>query len=664
MKYSIALTTITRVGVDDTLDHYVATDGIRRMYCDALQSAEACCKYILANHRINEILALGSYATHSQEDILTPTAIKDGKDLYGSDVNDLTSYGLLRYRLAQFRDELCLDDKGTDELLNEDEAAATTALLNAFFEKKHTEGSKFNRFFDLLSHSKRMREELNEEMEELPGYAEHPHDFQVWAKHYLYEQLKDSYKMELLEGNEHIKMSFVRTDDRQKNANLVHVLGDKLWELVEGKDEPIELDFYLCLANEDANATMLVLNIIELAKMIPGVNLNIAKIVTVRAQGEFTSAISDVTSFYGASALQTAMRVFMHYGKTDLLAEYWKNLGIENTFISSLINAVRIIDVGISLCDIDDIDRGVKNLRNVLENKDGKYGELGNSSYENLFAIVVESIRRDMGSLLANTENSFIDLVKWTYQKGFLQQCLTLIEARGPQDIVDRGIYYYCDSDESEERTIKILGQVYYDLKPYEKFKLDDVSHYFVKSYGRNHVGRTKSKDEHQRRYAQLRIEDLDAPQDDGRVLKALTRCTDREALKDLLYSYYHLSDVRNATAHAETSDGMAMREDSDVSTRLELIDQALRFFIKSYDRVSASLTEPAPVVRQITTADLFAYSRTLNRPPRGPRPDRRRDDQQGDQEQKADDKESDAEEPNADNNEAKPANNGENDGK
>lgn len=39
------------------------------------------------------------------------------------------------------------------------------------------------------------------------------------------------------------------------------------------------------------------------------------------------------------------------------------------------------------------------------------------------------------------------DLLKWTLKKGFYQQTLTIFESKIPNEIVERGIYYYAKNE-------------------------------------------------------------------------------------------------------------------------------------------------------------------------------------------------------------------------
>jgi hypothetical protein len=164
-----------------------------------------------------------------------------------------------------------------------------------------------------------------------------------------------------------------------------------------------------------------------------------------------------------------------------------------------MLYAMRNIDTGISLCDITDIERGIARLKEIFNEEDQITGD---SFTEKFFNIIVQGIRQDYGPLLSKDEIEFIDLVKWAYRKGFWQQTLTLIESRAPRDFADKGIFYYCDSEENREEVVEKFGKLYYDLKPFEKYKLDDIDHYFTKFYGRWRAPHPKDSREFQLEFA------------------------------------------------------------------------------------------------------------------------------------------------------------------
>ena len=145
-----------------------------------------------------------------------------------------------------------------------------------------------------------------------------------------------------------------------------------------------------------------------------------------------------------------------------------------------MLYGMRNIDYGISLCDIADIERGVKSLRSVIRDE---LPITGKTRTEQYFELTMESIRQDYGPLLRQDEISFSDLVRWAYRKGFWQQTLTLIESRAPADFVERGFFYYSGDRESRDRALEVFAREYNELRASERYKMEkDVSHFLSNS--------------------------------------------------------------------------------------------------------------------------------------------------------------------------------------
>ena len=486
MKYSIMLTSLYGGNSPRNVEYYIVREKDRNIYCDAMLSAEASSKYVLSNHRIDEIITLGSNLTYDPGDEQVKIVLREGSSFYASDINELSTYSLLRYRLAQYIDEIRIEEQDLRELLTDEEQEEVTAFLRDFFRRnlQNRSDAKYNRFFDILVGDDDLRKQFFAELDEaIPASAEFPDKYHRWVRNHLYGELRDTSKMELLRGNEDVKITFIPTDEggtmsfaSKLNADLAALAGET--------EEEDEFDFYICIQSDDAKDTFMLLNFMDIVKSLPGNNIKIKKVIAGTHTSEpFYNEISDDTELYGTSSLLAATRSFLQYGKTDLLMQYWHRQNRENPYIERMLYAMRNIDIGISLCDIGDIERGINSLRRLFAEEEYVPGD---SIFEKYFAVIVDGIKTDYGVLVSGERTEFIDLVKWAYRKGFWQQTLTLVEAKAPEDFVNRGIYYYADSEETKEKAVKILGTILYDLKPHEKYKVEqDISHYFIKFYGR-----------------------------------------------------------------------------------------------------------------------------------------------------------------------------------
>ena len=77
MKHKIMITSLRKRDLKEGLQYFCYSDGERNMYCDALTSAEAGSKYILANHNIDIIFAFGSDSTHDMGDDLRSMSLQE-----------------------------------------------------------------------------------------------------------------------------------------------------------------------------------------------------------------------------------------------------------------------------------------------------------------------------------------------------------------------------------------------------------------------------------------------------------------------------------------------------------------------------------------------------------------------------------------------------------
>lgn len=611
------------------IKYYFAREGERRLYCSGMLSAEASSKYILSNHHIDEIITLGSTTTYDPGDELVPIVLREGSSFYDSDPNNLSNYSLLRYRLAQYIDEISIEKQDLRELLSDDEQTKVKGFIRDFFRANvQTSGDhKFNRFFDILTQNGELRDAFYTALyEAVPEASADSSRYSQWIMRYLYDELKDTSKLELLEGNENVKIRFIPTDGGD-SLGFANTLNDGFKELLESSDDGVELDMYICIQSDNANDTVALMNFMEIVKAMPDTNINIKKIATgTRALDGVVNEISDDTTIYGISDLLTGLRAFLRYGKTDLLRVFWKNQNSHDGYIERLLAAMRNIDYGISLCDIADIERGINSLRKLFN--EGPFEPDEGNIVEHYFALVIEAIKQDYGVLVTGEKTEFIDLVKWAYRKEFWQQTLTLIESRGPEDMLSRGLYYYCDSEEHKQDVIQKFGQIYFDLKQFEKYKLDDIAHYFIKFYGRNRVPFTKNDDQHTDNYVRIRTEDLST--DDPEIIRAYTICPDTDALSSMLYEYYRLGFVRNLTNHAgEGTSVYASSIDEDISERMSNIRQSIEGFIRQYDIVLELCEGLEANVVNVTNDEIRAFANTL-KPRYGSWKDKK-DDRKGD---------------------------------
>ena len=616
MKKRIMITSLKDRKDRGEINYYYFNDGTKSMYIDALTSTEAGCKYILSNYNIDMIITFGSESTYDVGDDVKSMPLDEGKLFYAVDNNKMSSYSLLRYRLAEYLDDINAEMMDESEVLNPDEQKIAKKFVREFMNKTDSVNGKkrMNKFFNVLASDEELRKSFTAEIYTVSEKNKIDTDrFRKWVLHYLYKEYIEYGKMHLLDGNEDVAIRFLSSGVSEDNglafADLL-IQNLSMISYFTDSDDVDEVELYLCLQDDNVKDTFVLTSLIEMIKSIPTSNVSVSKIVmTDSYSSNVALQIYDDTEKYFLSDLISGVKAFLKYGKTDMLLDYKENLGLKNSEIDGILYAMKNIDTGISLCDISDIERGIRSLRQYFA---GQTRLKGNNFAEKYFNVIINAVKQDFGPLLTKEKIEFLDLVKWAYRKGFWQQTLTLIESRAPRDFIERGIYYYCDSEESKEDVINKFGLIYYNLKPFEKYKLDDVAHYYVKFYSRARVGRKDDSKAYQLEYAKARVEEIGLESDE--IIKAFSLCSDKDALKDLLFSYYYLGDVRNATNHAqdEFSGFMSIMEDSDISERMNLIKHSVDYFIYCYEKVIGLIDDDEKVkdIHKIETADLVEFAK------------------------------------------------------
>lgn len=611
MAYNILFTSMYAADKDEPLRYYYARYGDKREYIDAMLTVEATTGYILSRQHIDEILILGRQLTYDSGDAKRALGVEDGKSFYASDINTLSTYSLYRYRIAQFIDDLNIEQQDLCELLSEEEQEKTEYFIKEFFNKAKAgnEHIKFSRFFDTLAQDPVLYDDMKKELAAaIPDAAGDFGKYIRWIKNYLYMNMKESGKMEILDGNENAKVRFVPTVVQENGRVPV----DTLLELVNDiAAEHENVDIYFAMNNDDMTDNLVLLSVLDIVDTMYGSNVSVRKVFTAEnAHYRMAGMIRDDTEGYGMSALVTAIRAFLKYGKVDMIVDYWENSRSKNSQIEKMIYAMRRIDIGLSLCDIGDIVKGIGELRELFRDgfdfKDSDY-------YSKLYILLSEGIKRDYGRLVTDDDAGFIDLVKWAFSKGFYQQCLTLIEARATQDMVSRGVFCYCCEEEDRQRVTDLLALEWNALKSYERWKMQDIDHYFIKNY--KYFKFPPNSIEHKRENAKDLLTLLDNT--DPEIITGYTVCDDRQALEDLLFAYLHVGQIRNETNHAREADDekeTLFPDNKDVSSKLKVIQEGIEYFIQSYDKVLELISGKDPSVVRISIEEVKSAGRRLER--------------------------------------------------
>ena len=446
------------------------------------------------------------------------------------------------------------------------------------------EPKRLNRLFDELAHNGQMFGQFLDALAAaFPAARENPSLYISWVNNYLYMQLKPTAKMEILPVNENICARYIPAamlDSREYWVNTILGMTEDVF------DTGAETNLFVSLDNNSSVDSHLVMNLLDILVSTPGSSVHIKKIYKVyESSSGLTGEICDHTAVFRTTDLVAAAHAFVNYSKTDMLMDFLESSSERNDRVSSLIYAARHVDVGISMCNIKEVQAGIQRLRNLFRDthswtKDGYYGLL--------FGVIAGSIKADYHSLLeGDGPVPFIELIKWAYRHQLYQQVLTLIEAYAPTNLVNSGIFYYCDDESQVNDITKVLALQRLELKSYEYYKLDDIDHYFIKYYDRGGVKLNGSRGEDRNLvYAATRVQSIGS-KDPGRI-SGHTACDSLETVQNVLYAYFHLGFVRNKISHADAdalSEVRLIVSESDISSAMLLMRESIEYFIISYEK-------------------------------------------------------------------------------
>ena len=594
---SVLLTTLGSSG-DDRLDYqYFYYDNHGHLsYCNSLSVAEAGTKYILSQKNIDEIIVLGSGATYNPEDALRPQVLRNFEDYSAEGIENLSEYSFFRYRIAQFMEDIDVEGADVLESIKPDRQREIMEAFGRICEQEERitgQGVTIKRAFHLLN---RIPEFQSLMEQQLSGFSDQE---MRWLMMYLFARLDPAFKMHVSEYNEKIQMCFVPIA-RAKDSMLPL---DNILEIVKTvySDDPDHIHLYMDMQGIGSADGFTLISVFSMIANDVTRQISIRGLITTHSlPSRFASPIDDQEmKRYDINLLVAGMNTFLKYGKVDLIRDYWYSRHIDHPRIELLLYGMQNVSDGISLCDLANLEYGIRILQKVFS-APGTDHQLELES--NIFRLISRTIQMDYGKLLTEEKISGLELVKWAYRKKLYQQTLTIIESKIPLEIVEKGILYYARDDESRLHMLQSLRLCYEKAHPAQRWTFKDPDHYFIKFYGRSLPGANPSNGERSHAYAILRIMELFEDHDDFvRAYSVLDG--KRHLLLRLMESYYHISEVRNAVNHAEEKAPVISLENINVRSEnkdLLLMQKAIENFIRAYEEVLKAVDQvpEAPVIR------------------------------------------------------------------
>lgn len=590
MTRNILLVSMDALESDPELRYFSAQNEYGCDYCEAVTDMEAITRLVLARYPIDEILAIGG-------EELRPVL-----ELYQSRINE-------------YLNETSEAGKARETLLPEAERGRIVEFIRSFQEEHSTrENKRLNRFFDELAGSRPLYDRFTDALfAAFPEAGKDSRRTMQWVHHYLYTQLKDSAKLEALQVNEKVGVRIIPFNMLEKREYWMNSVLQR--ESNPSGDDREEINLFLSLRNDGAAESHVILNTLNILASTPGSGVHLKKIYQVSdPSGNLTGKIVDGTVASYSADLVAAAHAFLNYSKTDMLVDFWEKSGAHDPRISRLIYAARHVDTGISMCNVLEIKEGIQQLLRLFRD-DRSWTEIGD--YGMLFGIIAGCIQADYGSLLENDGNfSLIELIKWAYQHQLYQQVLTLIESFAPTELVTSGIFYYCDDEAKAPEVTRLLALQRLEMKPYEFYKMEDINHYFVKTYDRGSAKLRGSREENRAlALAVMRAQSVE--NQDPKKIGGHTACSSLATLQNVLYAYYNLGQVRNIVSHADQAAMAEVRlnvAENDLSYAMKILRESIEFFITSYEKAAAEVKDKNPKIVTISADDVRSAAERLRR--------------------------------------------------
>ena len=599
----ILLTTLGSTGNNRFDYQYFYYDHNGQMsYCNSLSIAEAGTKYILSKEDIDEIIVLGSGATYNTEDALQPQKLRSFSDYSAEGIENLSEYSFFRYRIAQFVKDIDLEGADVIESIAPERQKEILEAFEVVCEQaKHMTDQNFTlkKAFHLLNKTPELQSLLNDQLE---GFTNQERQ---WLMQYIFIKLDPVLKQHILECNEQITMCFVPTV-RTRNSMLPL---DNILEIVNAvySGNPDRIHLFMDMQEIGSADGFTLISVFSMIANDATRQISIEGLITTHSlPSRFASPIDDQEmKRYDLNLLVSGMNAFIQYGKVSLIRDYWDSRHINHPRIDLMLYGMQNVSDGISLCDLNNLEYGIRILQKVFSDPDTEnMPELES----NIFQLISRTIQMDYGKLLSEEKINGIDLIKWAYRKKFYQQTLTIIESKIPLEMVQKGILYYAKDDETRQHMLESLQINYEDSHPTQHWSFNDPDHYFIKFYGRQKIRGESFFGDRAKAYASLRVQQLSEDHDD--FVKAYSVLDEQTPLLlQFLTTYYRIGDVRNSVNHAEAKMSVISLDNIDVHAENESIaklQKAIEDFVKIYEEVLNALSQLPPASPVQITGDEF----------------------------------------------------------
>ena len=328
--------------------------------------------------------------------------------------------------------------------------------------------------------------------------------------------------------------TFVVVDlDKYGTENTEEVIYDAV-KAIKGADEK-GINLYINMQG-GIRSTMMKMNAIT--ELLESQNVRIVGRYANNYNGREPQPYKSVSvaDDYRPYELVTAMTIFKKYGRGEKLLEYFSDAD-KYPFAKQLAEAIKLAADSIQLCDVDGFDKAIETIRDI----DKIYDE---SKASPTLKIIYQDIKSDYESIL-NAEHKYVAQIRWCLNKGFLQQAMTILESKMPDEYVRSGMVYFCKKGQ-EDSVIKDLEKIYdkdySSVNNQEAHKLKNINHYLISNFSK--IYRDENKESNNGSKINFKMIPLYWGKEDEDY---------RKKVKNSIQSYVKIKIDRNKMNHAQS---------------------------------------------------------------------------------------------------------------
>lgn len=284
-----------------------------------------------------------------------------------------------------------------------------------------------------------------------------------------------------------IRADMYETEDCQPQFILVNLENPLFfWEAVQkirSQERGKTVHLYMDMQGGDRNAVSQMNAIAELLER-QGVKImgRYANDYNPTRRDRPLHTIREVSKEYRTYDLISAMDIFAQYGWGDRLEQYFKGDIDEDSKESRLIGAIKQASSAICQCNAEGFDSAVKQIEKLE-------AEFENPEKVTEMDVVYQDIHENYASLFG-AKYRYVEQIRWCLKKSFLQQALTIFEAKMPYEFICSGLVYYRMGEGGREEYLEKCEEIYnHDYNPDDHslrkngYKMKDLNHYLIKDY-------------------------------------------------------------------------------------------------------------------------------------------------------------------------------------